>query len=96
MLENITSSDFADLEPGALTLTIAGRQCHPHIDTLKEFTAHAERAHAPFTLILTAPHDWRFPQGIYELQHPTLGALPLFMVPIGPSEQGMRFEIIFN
>ncbi len=96
MLENITRADFADLEPQALTLTIAGRQCHPHIDTLKEFTAHSERPHAPFTLILTAPHDWRYPQGIYELQHPTLGTLQLFMVPIGLCEQGMRFEIIFN
>jgi hypothetical protein len=36
------------------------------------------------------------PQGIYKLENEKLGALEIFLVPIGPDEKGMRYEAIFN
>jgi hypothetical protein len=96
MLDCVTHEHFANLAPEALDLTILDRHCHPQVIALQEFAAHPSRAHAPFALVLAAPQDWQFPQGVYSLRHPQLGTLELFMVPIGPCEQGMRYEIIFN
>lgn len=54
------------------------------------------RARAPFTLVFRGPAAAAFPQGIYLLQHPVLGSLELFLVPIGPDAQGMCYEANFN
>jgi hypothetical protein len=35
------------------------------------------------------------PQGIQRLSHAELGELDLFLVPIGPDAQGMRYEAAF-
>ncbi len=49
-----------------------------------------------FSVMLHAPKTWKLPQGTYRLVHPDLGALDLFLVPLGPDEQAMRLEAIFN
>jgi hypothetical protein len=36
------------------------------------------------------------PQAIYAMRHPTLGALDVFLVPIGPDAVGMRYQAVFN
>jgi hypothetical protein len=35
-------------------------------------------------------------QQIYQVEHPTLGSFELFLVPVGPDEQGMCYEAVFN
>jgi hypothetical protein len=35
------------------------------------------------------------PQAIYDLEHDALGHLDLFLVPIGPSQGGMRYQASF-
>ena len=51
----------------------------------------------PFSLIFCGPaKDW-FQQGMYPLEHPALGSQPVFLVPIGPNEQGqMRYQAVFS
>jgi hypothetical protein len=51
----------------------------------------------PFTLTFTGPSGDHLPQGVYDLQHPTLGQLAIFLVPIGPRGDGRhRYEAVFN
>lgn len=51
----------------------------------------------PFALHLRHPRGDAFlPQRTYCLEHPTLGAFDLFIVPLGPDARGMRYEIIFS
>jgi hypothetical protein len=53
---------------------------------------------APFSLIFTGPKELPLQQRIYELEHPSLGALEIFLVPIGP-EAGtarLRYQALFN
>ena len=50
----------------------------------------------PFALLFRGPLDPVLPQQLYNLQHETMGDLTLFLVPIGPDEQGMRYEAVFN
>ena len=49
-----------------------------------------------FSLLFHAPKQWRYPQRIYQVSHPKLGNLDVFLVPLGPDEKGMRLEAIFN
>jgi hypothetical protein len=56
---------------------------------------HATRA--PFSLTFRSPGERRHaPQQIYTVRHAELGAMEIFLVPIGPDEGGMRYEAIFT
>lgn len=37
-----------------------------------------------------------YPQGTYTVEHPDLGKLDIFLVPIGPDQDGMRYQSIFS
>jgi hypothetical protein len=51
----------------------------------------------PFSLIFRGgPPDRYLPQSTYALEHAALGTLPMFLVPLGPDKQGMRYEAIFT
>lgn len=51
----------------------------------------------PFSLLFRGgPPDRYLPQATYSLEHAALGALPIFLVPLGPDQQGMRYEAIFT
>lgn len=50
----------------------------------------------PFSLMLQAPANSRGAQGIYLLQHPQLGVLGIFLVPIAPQDGCPQFEAVFN
>jgi len=56
--------------------------------------AHDRRA--PFSLVFRGPSTPVAPQRIYPLEHPSIGHVELFLVPIGPDGQGMRYEAIFT
>lgn len=49
----------------------------------------------PFSLIFRGPSDPLLQQRLYSLKHPALGGLDIFLVPIGPDQQGMCYEAVF-
>ena len=50
----------------------------------------------PYSLVFRGPAQPVFEQGLIELKHQELGALALFLVPIGPDSQGMCYEAVFT
>lgn len=50
----------------------------------------------PFSLLFRGQLDPVLSQGIYRMTHADLGALELFLVPIGPDTESMRYEAILN
>jgi len=50
----------------------------------------------PFSIVFRGPKDLVLPQKIYQIEHKDTGTLELFIVPIGPDEEGMRFEAVFT
>ncbi len=51
----------------------------------------------PFSLIFRSSGERRHaPQQIYTVRHAELGALEIFLVPIGPDEAGMCYEAVFT
>lgn len=51
----------------------------------------------PFMLVFrTGQKDQYYLQGTYALEHPEKGDLDIFLVPIGPDAEGMKYEAIFS
>jgi hypothetical protein len=51
---------------------------------------------APFSIVFRGPATPILPQRIYRVEQPAIGTFDLFLVPIGPDEQGLRYEAIFT
>jgi hypothetical protein len=49
-----------------------------------------------FSLVFRSSSPGHLPQGIYRLDHEAMGAMELFLVPIGPRGDGMCYEAVFN
>ena len=51
---------------------------------------------APFSLVFRGPRAPVLPQRIYLLEHEAIGTIEIFLVPIGPDQEGMRYEAVFT
>ena len=54
------------------------------------------RAGGAFSLMFVAPKGPWLPQGIYPVQHPTLGTMEIFLVPSGPATDGNGYHAVFT
>jgi hypothetical protein len=52
--------------------------------------------HEQFALVFRAPRDMPAQQGTYRVKHPVLGALDLFLVPVGREGDDLLLEAVFN
>jgi hypothetical protein len=80
-----------ELPDGALEMTLASVEPHgtraprPGVPGLR---TEPFSLHGPLRPIL--------PQRTWDLAHPALGAVAVFLVPIGPKDGLMRYEAVFN
>ena len=49
-----------------------------------------------FSLLFRSKNTSSPQQSIYQLNHEELGELEIFLVPIGPDQQGMLYEAVFT
>lgn len=57
--------------------------------------AHARRAGGGFSLIFVSAPAPSFRQSIYPLLHDDMGTMEIFLVPLGPGEDGNAYQAIF-
>lgn len=50
----------------------------------------------PFALLFHGPLAPVLPQAMYRFEHPALPPLDIFIVPVGPDGERMRYEAIFS
>ena len=89
-LETLTADDFAPLrhQPFALTADHA-----PRLELeLVEVTGGGR----PFSVVFRGPGEPLLSQRIYRIEHPALGPLDLFLVPVGREPDGLRYEAVFT
>lgn len=84
---NIGSGDVIDLE--LIEAKAIGEGRRPDSPGIRQ---------QPFSLIFRGPRDRLLPQRIYPVEHPTLGTLTIFLVPLGPEgdPMGLHYQAIFN
>ena len=98
MLESLTFGDFSGRIGEGFRLEERGGVAEL---TLVEVTDLARRGNpgprrSPFSLVFRGPLSPVMPQRTYALEHASLGRLEIFLVPIGPDADGMRYEAVFN
>ena len=96
MLDRLNLEDFLPLVGSEIDVDANGQRARLQIKEASAIKSPSPRATTPFHLILRSDSNWRAPQGMFQLQHPSLGAIELFAVPIGPDGEGFCYEIIFN
>ena len=95
MYENLNSKVFRDCLNTTFHLHISGANpvAVELVDvTEKDFSPRTEQ----FSLIFRGPSALYLAQGIYHIEHDTLGAFDLFLVPVGPDDAGLCYESVFN
>jgi hypothetical protein len=63
---------------------------------LTAVTDHSCPGLEQFSLIFTGKASPWMPQGTYKVFHPEMPECELFLVPIGPDTEGMRYEAVFS
>jgi hypothetical protein len=100
MSDSLTLETFAPHIGTTFALTLNPEETiHLHLYEMKPLGHGVPGGREPFALLFLHPHlpkNAYLPQSTYPLNHPTLGLLELFLVPLGPDAQGMRYEAIFT
>lgn len=103
MLETFTAQTFApyvgetflliadDSPPAELKLVSV-----TDLQTRSSGKAGGEQVRLPFSLLFKGQSDLHLPQRIYHLEHKELGAMDIFLVPVGPEAHEMRYEAVFG
>lgn len=98
MLDKLTSASFRpclqqqfriDLDEGRYDLEL--------IDVVEVGPENIGDRRRQFSLVFrNEREDVYLPQATYLLTHPQMGELTLFLVPLGPHDDGMRYEALFT
>jgi hypothetical protein len=84
---NMGSGEVIDLE--LIEAKTIGEGARPGLPGIREQS---------FSLIFRGPRGRMLPQCIHSVEHPTLGTLTIFLVPIGSEGDptGLHYQAIFN
>lgn len=95
MLEDLTKESFQPLVGDTFRLV----SHEPPLELkLAEIEARWGRGpkREPFSLLFLGPAEPLLPQRIYRLEHRSLGALDIFLVPVGRDGAAARYEAAFT
>ncbi len=92
-LAQLTVAHFSGLV--GQELRIAGSEHALSVESVDVLKSPSPRTQ-PFSLVLRCAPGLSGRQGLYTLEHPELGALEIFLVPIEPKAGCARFEAVFN
>jgi hypothetical protein len=91
-LETLTADTFFSRLIDRFALDDGGDGLELELVEVTELGAAMPERRAPFSIVFRALDGRTLPQRIYRLEHAELGALELFLVPIGPGE----YEAVFT
>ncbi len=101
MLETFTVATFAPHLRGTFRIYVDATRSLDVIlieatDLSSESGGKAAGRGRPFSIVFRGPRDILLPQQIYRVEHDDIGTFDLFLVPIGPDQDGQRYEAVFN
>lgn len=97
MLDKLTIDDFRDRVGEPFTATAAdGRTLTLTLASVDALSAPPDAARTPFSLVFRDDAQDHLPQQTVAIAHAEMGAFDLFVVPLGPAPEGMRYEAIFT
>ena len=98
MPEDLTCTHFAGCIHEHFRIYVDNTNIDVELVQADVFGAHVDGPgrREPFSLIFRGPMQPVLPQRIYQIEHAELGALEIFLVPIGPDQHSMLYQAVFN
>ena len=102
MLERLTIDTFSPLLGDPFTLDVdATRTLAVELIEVTDLSGPTrstppEGLRTPFSIVVRSATNAVLAQGMYRLDHATLGSFEPFRVTIGPDAVGMRYEAVFT
>jgi hypothetical protein len=101
MLDKLTSQDFLPYLNEEFRIEAGSGESREaeliEVTNLESAAARPEgtSSRSPFSVVFRCSPDVVLQQRIYEVRHEAMGAMDVFLVPIGPDEVGIRYEALF-
>ncbi len=96
----LTLEHFAPLVGATLQVVKDGYQPYPitllSAEPLRDKPPPIAMTRPPFDLRFSGPGPGYLPQDLWAVEHPDLGVIPLFLVPLGPKDGGFLYQALFN
>ena len=98
MLHSLTSSHFQPYLNETFCLEIGADTVEVELTAVTELGPIPQdpTARRAFSLIFRGSREFFLPQRIYHMTHAQMGALDIFLVPVGPDAKGMQYQALFN
>jgi hypothetical protein len=98
MDEQLTCDSFADFLGSSFSVALDSDETM-ELELVEAETypnGEEQGGRQPFALVFRGALDRVLPQRMYQLEHEAMRPQEIFLVPIGPDEQGQRYEAVFN
>lgn len=97
-LSKITSADFSKHLDQPIKIyfseTVAA---DARVVKVTDIDSYSPLERGAFSVVLQTVEDKsHYPQGVYVVDHPENKKLEVFLVPIGPGQNGMKYEAVFS
>jgi hypothetical protein len=93
-LAELTPEDFESHQNAEFKLGAADTEITLKLVKVSRLGAAVRKGGAFSLVFVSAPGPY-LAQSIYQVSHPSIGTHPLFLVPIGPREDGNGYEAVF-
>ena len=95
-MTEIFTIDMFSAHVGTKFLMHYGREQTAELELISATDVGSSARQSQFSLVFVGPQECPVAQAIYRVEHDELGALDLFLVPIGKDKRGVSYEAIFN
>ena len=96
MIEQLSQTDFESHRNEIYRIVLPEEPMEVRLEEVRSLNSHSEE-HECFSLLFSGPRDRLLPQQIYPMEHSTLGAFGLFLVPVAREDQERwYYEAVFN
>ena len=97
MLDKVTKDTFQPVQGEVFNLVLRPGEIIPlELTAVRGTGLQGLASREQFSLHFKGPAAPALPQQIYRLEHPALGALEIFLVPIRRDGEGMTYEAVFT
>lgn len=93
---NLRCEDFRQLLDTEISIGIDGQSVSAKVIEVQELPCPDGAPKLPFSVLLAASFDTPLQQGIYPMVLGEAGTHALFLVPVGPKDGQLTYEMIFN
>jgi hypothetical protein len=94
-LDELTADDFLAVRGGQFR--VAAAELDLELTDVTEYAGgQPGSSRIPFSVLFCGPLSPMLPQATYRLENDGLGKLDLFIVPLGPERDVMRYEAVFG